>query len=174
MTQSDLEWPRTAMEIVWMTQYDFRWVKSTSASPFWGLLDLNISIYSDSVTSQRETTILCPSGFLGPPTALNLLGSTGDAGLSQRKSFPAEIETTLNESRLYSFLSSPEPEIDWSNFSENLSQWSQNPYYHLSCTKVEFWIFIYLSEYLRNHNALSITNWSKAWGVLKLLPVCFF
>ena len=40
-----------------------------------------------------------PSGFLGPPTVLNLLGSTGDAGLSQRKSFPAEIETTLNESR---------------------------------------------------------------------------
>ena len=30
---------------------------------------------------------------------LLLLGSTGDAGLSQRKSFPAEIETTLNESR---------------------------------------------------------------------------
>ena len=58
MTQSDLEWPRTAMEIVWMTQYDFRWVKSTSASPFWGLSDLDISIYSDSVTSQRETTIL--------------------------------------------------------------------------------------------------------------------
>ena len=59
MTQSDLEWPRTAMEIVWMTQYDFRWVKSTSASPFWGPSDLDISIYSDSVTSQRETTILC-------------------------------------------------------------------------------------------------------------------
>ena len=58
MTQSDLEWPRTAVEIVWMTQYDFRWVKSTSASPFWGPLDLDISIYSDSVTSQRETTIL--------------------------------------------------------------------------------------------------------------------
>ena len=70
-----------------------------------------------------------PSGFLGPPTALNLLGSTGDAGLSQRKSFPAEIETTLNESRpFFSFLSSTEPEIDLSNFSENLSQWSQNLY----------------------------------------------
>ena len=36
MVQSDLEWPRAAMEIVWMTQYDFRWVKSTSASLFWG------------------------------------------------------------------------------------------------------------------------------------------
>ena len=59
MTQSDLEWPRTAMEIVWMTQYDFNWVKFTSASPFWGLSDLDILIYSDSVTSQRETTILC-------------------------------------------------------------------------------------------------------------------
>jgi hypothetical protein len=58
MTQSDLKWPRTAMEIVWKTQYDFRWVKSTSASPFWGPSDLDISIYSDSVTSQRETTIL--------------------------------------------------------------------------------------------------------------------
>jgi hypothetical protein len=54
-----------------MTQYDFRWVKSTSASPFWGLSDLDISIYSDSVTSQRETTILCgrkstPSNTLIP------------------------------------------------------------------------------------------------------------
>ena len=28
MTQSDLEWPRTAVDKVWMTQYDFRWVKS--------------------------------------------------------------------------------------------------------------------------------------------------
>ena len=68
MTQSDLEWPRTAMEIVWMTQYDFRWVKSTSASPFWDPSDLNILIYSDSVTSQRETTILW--GLLSP---VNLL-----------------------------------------------------------------------------------------------------
>ena len=42
MTQSDLEWPRTAMEIVWMTQYDFKWVKSTSASPFWGPSDLDM------------------------------------------------------------------------------------------------------------------------------------
>ena len=58
MAQSDLEWPRAAMEIVWMTQYDFRWVKSTSASLIWGPSDLNISIYSGSVTSQRETTIL--------------------------------------------------------------------------------------------------------------------
>ena len=55
---NDLEWSKTAMEIVWMTQYDFRWVKSTSASPFWGPSDLNISIYSGSVTSQRGTTIL--------------------------------------------------------------------------------------------------------------------
>ena len=46
MTQSDLEWPRTAMEIVWMTQYDFKWVKSTSASPFRGPSDLDILIYS--------------------------------------------------------------------------------------------------------------------------------
>ena len=59
MTQSDLEWPRTAMEIIWMTQFDFRWVKSTSASPFWGPSDLDILIYSDSVTSHRETTTLC-------------------------------------------------------------------------------------------------------------------
>ena len=43
-----------------MTPYDFRWVKSTSASIFWGLSDLNISIYSGSVTSQRETTTLWP------------------------------------------------------------------------------------------------------------------
>jgi hypothetical protein len=63
MTQSDLEWPRTAMKIIWMTQYDFRWVKSTSASPFWGPSDLDISIYSDSVTSQRETTILCANAI---------------------------------------------------------------------------------------------------------------
>ena len=63
MTQSDLEWPRTAVEIVWMTQYDFRWVKSTSASPFWGPSDLNFSICSDSVTSQRETTILCTTWY---------------------------------------------------------------------------------------------------------------
>ena len=59
MTQSDLEWPRTAKKIVWMTQYDFRWVKSICASPFWGLSDLDISIYSDSATSHRETTTLC-------------------------------------------------------------------------------------------------------------------
>ena len=32
ITQSELEWPRTAKEMVWMTQYDF---KSASASPFW-------------------------------------------------------------------------------------------------------------------------------------------
>ena len=44
-----------------------------------------------------------PLLILGPLTALNLLGSTGDAGLSQRKSFPAEIETTLNESRPFFF-----------------------------------------------------------------------
>ena len=56
MTQSDLEWPRTAMEIVWMTQYDFRCVKSTSASPFWGPSDLDISICSDLMTSQREVS----------------------------------------------------------------------------------------------------------------------
>ena len=30
MTQSDLEWPRTAVDKAWMTQYDFRWVKSIS------------------------------------------------------------------------------------------------------------------------------------------------
>ena len=72
MTQDDLGWLETNLndpkwlnlaqatkEIVWMTQYDFRWVKSTPASPFWGPSDLDISIYSDSVTSQRETTILC-------------------------------------------------------------------------------------------------------------------
>jgi hypothetical protein len=52
------------MEVVWMTPYDFRWVKSTSASPFWGPSDLDISIYSDSVTSQRETTTVCPTGCL--------------------------------------------------------------------------------------------------------------
>ena len=32
------------------------------------------------------------------------------------------------KSSFFSFLSSPEPEIDLSNFSENLSQWSQNLY----------------------------------------------
>ena len=42
------------------------------------------------------------------------------------------------KSSFFSFLSSPEPEIDLSNFSENLSQWNQNPYYHLSWIKVEF------------------------------------
>ena len=42
-----------------MTQYDFRWVKSTPASPFRGPSDLDISIYSDSVTSQRGTTTVC-------------------------------------------------------------------------------------------------------------------
>ena len=58
MTQSDLEWPKLDMDMVWMTQYDFRWVKSIALAPFWGPSDLDISIYSDSVTSQRETTIL--------------------------------------------------------------------------------------------------------------------
>ena len=42
-----------------MDQYDFRWAKSTYASPFLGPSDLDILTYSDSVTSQRETTILC-------------------------------------------------------------------------------------------------------------------
>ena len=41
-----------------MTYYDFTYVKSTSASPFWGPSVLDISIYSDSVTSQRDTTTL--------------------------------------------------------------------------------------------------------------------
>ena len=59
MTQSDLEWPMTAKEIAWMTQYDFRWLKSTCASPFWGPSYLDISVCSDSVTSGRETTTLC-------------------------------------------------------------------------------------------------------------------
>ena len=44
VTQSDLEWPREPMEIVWMTQYDFRWVKSTYTSAFIGPLDLDILI----------------------------------------------------------------------------------------------------------------------------------
>ena len=75
MAQSDLEWPRAAMEIVWMTQYDFRWVKSTSASLFWGPSDLNISIYSGSVTSQRETTTLCESDkYERQKNPLNLSG----------------------------------------------------------------------------------------------------
>ena len=72
VTQSDLEWPREPMEIVWMTQYDFRWVKSTTASPFWGPLDLDILIYSDSVTSQRETTILCGLYLLGEEIFLQI------------------------------------------------------------------------------------------------------
>ena len=52
VTQSDLEWPREPMEIVWMTQYDFRWVKSTTASPFWGPLDLDIQWLGD--ISERD------------------------------------------------------------------------------------------------------------------------
>ena len=48
---SDLEWPRTAMENSMNDSIWLKWVKSTSASPFWGPSDLDISIYSDSVTS---------------------------------------------------------------------------------------------------------------------------
>ena len=58
MTQCDLEWPRTAKEIVRMTQYDFRWVNSTSVSPFWGPSHLDILLYNDLVTSHRQTTTL--------------------------------------------------------------------------------------------------------------------
>ena len=140
MTQSDLEWPRAAMEIVWMTQYDFRWVKSTSASPSWGPSDLDISIYNDSATSQRETTILCPSGFLGPPTAPNLLGSTGDAGLSQRKSFPAENETTLNESRpFFLFFLHRNRKLTYPISVKTYHNGTKTPIiYHLSWINVEF------------------------------------
>ena len=59
MTQSDLEWPRTAKEIVWMTQYDFRWVKSTSANPFWGPSDLDILIYTVTRWHLRERPPYC-------------------------------------------------------------------------------------------------------------------
>ena len=45
MTQSDIELPRTAVDKVGLTQYDFRWVKSTTVGPFRGPSD------SDSVTS---------------------------------------------------------------------------------------------------------------------------
>ena len=53
MTQSDLEWPRTAMEIVWMTQYDFRCVKSTST----GSVNSNwcISDYGEGFTRGFDT-----------------------------------------------------------------------------------------------------------------------
>ena len=47
--------------VVWMISYEFKWVKSTVVAPFWGPSNLEISIYSGLVTSQRETTILCTS-----------------------------------------------------------------------------------------------------------------
>ena len=50
MTQSDLKWPSIALVIVWMSHYEFRWVKSTAIALCWGPLDLDISIYSGSVT----------------------------------------------------------------------------------------------------------------------------
>ena len=56
---NDLEWLRIPLDIVWMFSYDFKWVKSTVVAPFWGPSDLELSIYSGSVTSQRETTTLC-------------------------------------------------------------------------------------------------------------------
>ena len=58
MIQCDLEWPKIGMDMVYMTHYDFRWVKSIAVAPFCGPSDLDITTYSDSVTSQRETTIL--------------------------------------------------------------------------------------------------------------------
>ena len=39
ITQSDLKWLRIAVDKVWMSQYDFRWVRTTIVAPFWGPLD---------------------------------------------------------------------------------------------------------------------------------------
>ena len=51
MTQSDLEWPRIALGIIWMSHYEFRLVKSTDLALYWGPSDFEFSIYSGSVTS---------------------------------------------------------------------------------------------------------------------------
>ena len=63
MTQSDLKWPRTDVENFWRTFDESSHVKSTTLAPFWGPSTLDISTYSGSVTSQRETTILCDLVF---------------------------------------------------------------------------------------------------------------
>ena len=68
---------------IWVTmRIAIHWkrIKSSAVVSFWGPSDLDISIYSDSVTSQRETTTMCGiclhsvrtlSGFV--PTVSTLL-----------------------------------------------------------------------------------------------------
>ena len=70
MTQDDLGWLETKInDSKWlkMSHYEFRWLKSTAIALCWGPSDLDISIYSRSVTSERETTTLCAYGKLCSP-----------------------------------------------------------------------------------------------------------
>ena len=51
MTQSDLEWSRIALGIVWMSHCEFRLFNSTDIALCWGPSDLEFPMYSGSVTS---------------------------------------------------------------------------------------------------------------------------